>query len=516
MSVFPSSEQKNGEPMKIGRVFTPLRWARWCLEEFGIYESWRNGAEIIDPTCGNGSFFKALFSIAQERSEPVTLSDLLRLTGVEINPTDKSDFLLTIHNDFNLNFPEGNFVIGDFLDFKAHKEFDIAVGNPPWANFTDLPAQYKEYLKDYFIKYRLVKNKKDVLLGSSRADLAALILKKVIKDHVRADGGGYFFIPLSIFFNEDANKHFRPQEVGDNTFSVTEIYDFENGVVFKDIGTRNGFVCLKRGGVQRFPVPVNKIGSEGQSGSSWCRPAFGNGAWIQSEKAEAELILDRIDVSSGQLPRQGMNTGGLNKVFLLERDEPINSHENTSTFKNGFGEVLELETEFICPLMHTGLFGGRTPKRFRYIICLHGKDGAALSAEQVSKYPQTKKYVDRYKAEMSGRKGVLIQSQIAKGRFWSLIGVGRYSFSEHKIVWESLGKRRFNAVVLDGDWQGNQAMHAYIPSSSRENAESICRRLNTTVPAYLEAFGMEGTCNWAQPGRIKRLLVERSTQLELI
>ena len=117
---------------------------------------------------------------------------------------------------------------------------------------------------------------------------------------------------------------------------------------------------------------------------------------------------------------------------------------------------------------------------------------------------------------MKARKGVLIQSYIRKGRYWGLLGVGPYSFSKFKIVWEALGKKTFQAVMVDGKWQGNQAMHAYIPSNSRRDAERICQELNARVPAYLEAFGMEGTCNWAQPGRIGRLLELQSTQEALV
>lgn len=93
MSISLSSESVQSEPLAIGRIFTPVVWARWCLEEFKIYERWRNNASIIDPTCGNGSFYLALFEIAREQDEPVTESDLLRLTVIELNKKDKSDFL---------------------------------------------------------------------------------------------------------------------------------------------------------------------------------------------------------------------------------------------------------------------------------------------------------------------------------------------------------------------------------------------------------------------------------------
>jgi len=115
-------------------------------------------------------------------------------------------------------------------------------------------------------------------------------------------------------------------------------------------------------------------------------------------------------------------------------------------------------------------------------------------------------YLSKYRHLMNSRKGVLIQSQIRKGKFWSLLGVGPYSFSKYKVAWEAFGKHVFNSVVLDGYWQGNQSMHAYIPFECKKDAYRVCEQLNDIVPSYLKRFGMEGTCNWAQPSRIKRLL----------
>ena len=42
---------------------------------------------------------------------------------------------------------------------------DILVGNPPWANFSDLPTAYKEHLKPFFVQEGLVPNRKQILLG---------------------------------------------------------------------------------------------------------------------------------------------------------------------------------------------------------------------------------------------------------------------------------------------------------------------------------------------------------------
>ncbi|MCY3999583.1 MAG: hypothetical protein OXF84_02080 [Bacteroidetes bacterium] len=493
---------------EVGRVFTPLAWAIWCIKNFGVYQQWIQGASIIDPTCGQGVFFEALFLQAQKNNYQIRQTDLLRLTGIEITPSDKDHFLQLASNKYRIDFPEKNFITSDFLDVKGNNQFDIAVGNPPWVNFTDLSSIYKSTIKNYFIEYGLVKNKQSVLLGASRIDMASLILKKVMKDHVKPNGLGLFFVPLSIFFNEEANREFRPQSGTRNTFSVQKIFDFESGLVFKDIHTRNGFIHLKRDGKQHFPVALEKLHLNGKESLSWCRPAFPKGAWIQSQRQDQGISFHLISVERKQVPRQGMNSCGQNKVFILERQDMIDHHCNEPfQLTNGFGNTVSLESQFLLPLMHAGLFGRKKPSKIRYILCLHNRDGSALGYDDLEQFPLTLEYLNQYRDEMTHRKGVLIQSIISKNGFWSLLGVGAYSFSKYKISWESLGRSEFKAVVLDGRWQGNQAMHSYIPSPSLEDATRICTELNDTVPNYLKSFGMEGTCNWAQPGRIKHLLV---------
>lgn len=101
------------------------------------------------------------------------------------------------------------------------------------------------------------------------------------------------------------------------------------------------------------------------------------------------------------------------------------------------------------------------------------------------------------------------------GRFWSLIGVGRYSFSPWKAAWESMGRRDYRAIVLEGRWQGNQAMHAYLPCFREDEARRLRDELNSRIPAYLKLFGMEGTCNRAQPGRVGRVLRDSAEQGDL-
>ncbi len=54
-------------------------------------------------------------------------------------------------------------------------------------------------------------------------------------------------------------------------------------------------------------------------------------------------------------------------------------------------------------------------------------------------------------------------------------------------------------------WQPNQALQAFIPLESEKEAVEIAEKLNDPlIEKFLKDQGMEGTCNWAQPGRMMK------------
>ena len=489
-----------------GRIFTPLKWAKWVIKKYGILSKWKQGARIIDPTCGQGIFFHTLIKLAIENGSPVTQKELARLTGIEINPNDKEYFLNDITSSFGIEFPSKNFIIGDFFEYDSKEKFDIAVGNPPWINFSNLEETYKNKLKTVYREYGLVRNKKDILLGASRSDLAALVIQKCMKDCIKKDGNGYFFIPLSLLFNEGANQFFRPKQSEQGIFSIDEIYDFEQSLVFPGVLTRNGFIAVKSGAVQKFPIKLQKLKKSGRNSLMYCIPTDDEKSWLQSNH-KTQANLPSIVVREEQKPRQGMNSCGLNKLFIFSREKEQRGLTNSDDlFVNGIGEKYELSSDIMLPLLNNKNFGGKKNSQNRYILCLYDRFGVPLKHHEIKKLKGVESYLLKFKSQMESRKGVLIQSQISRGAYWALLGVGPYCFSKFKVAWMAFGKSNFQAKVVDGKFQGNQSMHAFIPSNTLADANRICDELNYKVPEYLSKFAMEGTCNWAQPGRIKRIL----------
>lgn len=449
--------------------------------------------------------------IALQRGDRVNQQDLDRLVGIELNPSYRNEFLEKFAKKSKMDFPNNNFVTLDFLKFESEKRFDIALGNPPWLNFTELPSSFKPSVKSAIEKYQLIKNRSDVLLGNTRLEIAGLIMAKCMIDHVKSEGFGFFFSPLSLIFNETANSKFRPTLDKNNRFVVDRIIDFKRNDVFPDVSTRNGLLVLKNSINQKGCIPYDLFWASRVQKRMYCFPTKFQNAWRLNLTRTSPFKKQSIEVASDQRVRQGINTGGLNKVFHLEKLDVSTDFSNNrvAEFANGFGKTFRLSTKYLFPLANPKVFGREFSKSQKYILCLYDGNGKAIEKSEFENEYGIVDYLHLYQRELSERKGVLIQSKIQKGYFWALHGVNGYTFKSWKVIWESLGKKTFEAKVVRGYWQGNQSLHSYISTNCENDALRIMKHLNEIVPNYLDSFGMNGTCNWAQPSRINPLLSYR-------
>jgi hypothetical protein len=230
----------------IGRVFTPLPWATWLIEIAGAFRAWLDGASVLDPTCGDGAFLEAFVALARRDGIGVTGEALGRLHGIEIVEADKPRLFDRMRARYGVELANDSIVTADFITAEIPTRYDVIVGNPPWINFTDLPHDLKAKWGPAFIRHQLVHDKREVLLGSSRADVASLVVKKALDDVLADRGRAAFFIPLSLFFNSGANDRFRPFPGSAHRYRVSRLWDFGEERVFEGISTRYGTVLFDR------------------------------------------------------------------------------------------------------------------------------------------------------------------------------------------------------------------------------------------------------------------------------
>ena len=478
----------------VGQVFTPIKWAEWLIERWGIFDAWIDGASVCDPTAGQGAFALALFRLAKLRGVRVSPELLSRLTLIEVCASHLQAFQRKARRNFAVDFPASQLLALDVITNPPNTDYDILFGNPPWANFTDLSDSYKERLKSYFVAEGLVPDKKQVLLGASRTDIAALVLKVVLGNLLCKNGIGCFYLPLSIF-SGDAHRGFRDYVASGRRFAVDEVCEFTATEVFEGVGT--SYCCAKfRMDVPRkFPVRYFR-----ERGGEWIEHRavplkVPDDQWRVLPRGDtADLGAIKVELSSEQKPRQGVNTCGANTIFMFE-DKPAH-----------------LPGEFLFPLATKEIWKNVDMVPHKWILLPYNRNtGRPLSWASIEQYAELRQYLIEVRDKLEDRRGTLIRSAIAKGVWWSLLGVGPYSFAPYKVIWEAYGKSDFHPIILSSEkgqvWQANQALQAFIPCWNKADAGRVCAALqHPGIPALLRQLNGEGKCNWAQPGKIGKIL----------
>lgn len=496
---------------EIGVHFTPREWVEWLLERMKVADAWLSGSTVLDPTCGDGRFLLALLRSARARGIGPEHLPVRRLFGIERVGAFRSVFLRSVREEFGIEFPEKNFVTADFLFGDAHPPADILVGNPPWKNFVDLPEGYKERLKPLFFEYGLIGRKRALLLGGSRIDIAALVVARAMREYLRPDGKAYFFLPLSLFFNEGAHQAFRHFDAGGSEFALETLYDFGKTRIFPGIATRYGIACFRRDVRTTYPVPYYDLAGRKWL-PRWAAPSGDIGSALSvrvRRHGRGTVPALRMPLDAESKPRQGVNTCGANGTLIFS---------DYRQMPGGFalvscgdiGEVM-LPSKYLYPLIDRAHFGAGRLQPSRFVLLPYDeKSGKPLTGEEITKEETLSTFLRRAARRLKRRRGTLIGQWIRHGEWWASLGVGSYAFAPFKVVWRSYGATEFRPRIFgafDGKpWQANQALHAYIPCRSHSQARILRARLmRADVKRFLESFRMGGTRSWAQPGRMSML-----------
>ncbi|MFT5778665.1 MAG: hypothetical protein ACI837_001621 [Crocinitomicaceae bacterium] len=486
---------------EIGVVFTPTKWGKFAVEQFGIFEEWMAGSTVFDPTMGNGDLLEALIVTGLKKGYTLKQLPIKSLFGNELNDDFHAQAIQKFEEKYSVNM-RANFTNKDILALPS-RQYDILLGNPPWANFTDLPATYKEEIKEHFFTYDLAKSGPGLLLGGSRIDIAALVIQRALLDFLKHSGNAYFFMPLSLLLNDGANQQFRTYKIHDISFAPKQVFDFQSTQIFEGVATRYGLVHFKRDEAPSFPIPYELLEND-----TWnhrlARPLLEPTNPLSVLKPDEISPLDGFDfieLPKFSSPRQGINTCGANAVFFFTECQEL---DDTRCLVNG---KIELPKKYVHPLLVGANFSQEILTAKKWVLLPYSDVGKVLTMEEIKGVPLLCKYLSNHREALISRKGSMIGSAIKRGIWWSLLGVGPYNFANSKIVWEAYGKSTFNPRILDGKWQVNQSLQAYIPFPTKKDAKKTYLAMsNPAIEAYLLSLKMEGTMNWAQPGKIKKLI----------
>lgn len=499
------------DSQKIGVVYTPEYWATWAIRKFAVLDSWAAGATIVDPTVGDGAFVRALVSEAQDRGLPISQKMISNLYGFDIREEGIKDLASYLRQNLNISVPETNFKRLDVILDPLPMKFDIVMGNPPWANFTNLPSQYKELLKPKYIEYGLTSKTHSTLLGNSRVDIAALVVSRMMTDGLNENGKLLMFLPTSIF-DGIAHEPFRNFKAKQAPYFLNSLFDFGNEGIFSSgglHGTNFAFAEFSWEPSQDDFVPEFRRTEDG-----WERV---DGRLLPSTpRTQVNQLRDLVIIGTDSKPRQGINTCGANGVFF--GDVIAGSIEDrTLIFRSLDGIESEIESSIVFPLMmrENLLRGDVSPSRF-VLLPYDSQTGKPLTETQMDLLPYSKEYFSSQRARLESRKGTLIQSSMANYGYWSLLGVGKYSFAPFKLIWLTAGQSQFEPQVVSSyagkPWQANQSLQAFMPFQDLHTAqETASQMLEKLGNVGLGLLGTPRSLSWAQPGRVSKLLTFSSS-----
>ncbi|MCS7029175.1 MAG: N-6 DNA methylase [Bacteroidia bacterium] len=494
----------------IGTIFTPIEWGKWAARRYNLTQKWLEGASIFDPTCGEGHLFEALIEEALKAGQSRENLPLQNLYGTELNAHLYENLRKKMYAKYQWNIDTTRIVCTDFFFYSSRKNFDIIFGNPPWQTFNDLPDFYKDIVKPLFIKYGLVEKPNEVLLGNSRTEIAALVIVKSIAQHLKTKGEAVFFVPLSILLNDGANKHFRTYTAQNVDFCITEIHDFIGVPVFEQIKTRYGLIHVQRNKKMTFPVAYYEY-QENTWKKYFAQPIFYSTdpiSKIEDQQWMNELTENFIlTLPKECMPRQGINTCGANDMFIFDEGYEVNA--DLVALSNKKQKDILLPKKFVYPLLVSKNFhsAAHSQEVNKWVLIPHQTNGKPLEPYQIELYPELYDYLYFKRPFLAYRRGKIINAWIKRGYFWTLLGVGQYNFKPYKIAWEAYGKKVFRPKLFTGLWQANQSLQAYIPLDELYQAKQVLQQLSQpSVEKYLQSMNMQGTMNWAQPGKIKKLI----------
>lgn len=343
---------------------------------------------------------------------------------------------------------------------------DLYLGNPPFINFTDLDNDYKEKIKPLWLKYFEINKGFKMLLGSSRGDIAQLIFYYTITNYLVTNGQIGVVLPNSLVKGNEASNGFREF----NHIAVSKIVDISHRNAFENTNRSSFYIIAQKGKKTTYPIEY----------------------WLKNKKIDLIKVGNDLISNDSTLlgncfyrPRQGINTLGANDIFFFKKEVPFKSQLIYPLYKSS--DIIKWKAN---PSYHALL---------PYI------NKKILSEEKLQEsFPQVYDYLLEHKTKLKNRK-----SRFITHCWYSLFGIGEYTFSTYKVIWKALGATRLEAAVISKGIP-NQSMHCYIPFDERQEAFYVCGVMNSKI--YNQALlklNESGAKSFAQPSTIKKIAMPK-------
>lgn len=391
---------------------------------------------IVEPTCGIGNFVKSAISYFPNSSE---------INAYEIN-LNYINYASKNIKESNIKFSHKDFFNVDWQNELSEKSSPILVlGNLPWVtnsaqgflNSENLPKKYNFLnfsgfeavtgkanfdISEWMIIWLLnaLKDKKSEIALLIKTSVARKIVSYIISNNFSPNAISIIKIDAKNYFNVSVSACLIHIKINFPEKIINKCYEYDSleSEEYKEIFYKNGFLhnVLKNN---------NFIGHSPQK-------------WRSGIKHDAK------------------------KVMELTKD--------SNRYVNGFGDIVNIESDYIFPLLKGSDVANSRSITNRYVIVPQKKVGEDTAIIK-KMAPKTWNYLLNNASILDSRKSVIYKNN---PRF-SIFGLGEYSFKPWKIAICGLYKKI--AFSLYGPSEGKVCMFDdtvyYISFDTQEEAKNV-------------------------------------------
>lgn len=401
---------------------------------------------VVEPTAGLGAFLKA--SAHHWGCKP-------RYEGYEINQ-EYVDLAVSSLEGLGINLHHRDFFSEDWkLNLKRSGLARILViGNPPWITNSDLGKLGSQNLprKANFQGLRGF----DARTGKSNFDIAEWMLIQLIE---ALPPEGAVAMLCKTMTARKVLRHF-----------------------WKTDGGREGSCLFRIDAKASFDVAVDAclLMTTGRISNNRTAKIF-SGLDLESDSTQfgfidGDLVSDIVAYNRHRQFDGGSSSYKWRSGLKHDAAKIMEFTREGNMFQNGFGESVELEDEFLYPLLKSSDLGnGRIDVR-KYVLVTQTHTGEDTSKIEFSA-PKTWSYLLRYADALEGRRSSIYEN---RPRF-SIFGIGSYSFAPWKVAISGLYKSFSFSVLppVDGRPIMVDDTCYSIPCQSEEEAKCLCELLSS-------------------------------------
>ena len=391
---------------------------------------------------------------------------------------------------------------------------DYIAGNPPWVNWESLPEEYRDDMKPLWQRYNLFTLSGSAgRLGGGKKDICMLFVYSGLDNYLKNGGRLGFVINQTVFKTKGAGDGFRQLRFESNDETVVikpvVVHDLSKMQVFEGATNRTAvFVCEKQNKDFKYPVlyvswsgpsrinqdevleSVLKITSRYKLGALPVEPQEPNSPWLTAPKKTLGGI-QKVIGESAYKAHEGVNTGGLNGCFWINIIERL---KDGKLFIENFSDVGKKKVEQVQTVIESDLvyplLRGRDVSRWHaepstYIILSQDPETrqGIPETEMKRKYPKTFSYFKKFEEQLRKRASSSVRRLMERGAFYSMFGVGSYTFAPWKVIWKHTGVQdSMRACTISSEAIPDQKV-ILVSSESEAAAHFFCACINS-LPAF--------------------------------